>query len=159
MNIGFDIIFLSLVAASTGAGFLIGDERSQRMAVGVVIGTLAALEFAEPITELTASKLDFISPAIVSICLLVLSVAACLIGKNVRDPKWPKNKIKALVSGFVSSLVAAGVIISSLEPPVREKLVTDYNLAALAYDLRLITLAALIISIIVGYLAIGKAKK
>jgi hypothetical protein len=82
-----------------------------------------------------------------------------MIGKNVRDSKWPKSKVKAIISGLLSVLAGTGYVIANLSETARNNLVTDHNLAAMAYDMRLYLMGALIAWLLVTYLTVGKAKR
>jgi hypothetical protein len=82
-----------------------------------------------------------------------------MIGKNVRDSKWPKSKVKAIISGLLAALAGAGYVIANLSESARNSLITDHNLAAMAYDLRLYLMGALILWLLVTYLTVGKAKR
>ena len=64
-----------------------------------------------------------------------------------------------MIAGFLSSFTILGYFIANLQDSIRENIVTEYNLAAMAYDLRIIALALVIIWLFVMYLTVGKAKK
>lgn len=159
MKIGFDIIFLAIIAASSVLAFVLGEEKSQRMAIGVIIGTLLILELITPIMDLASGRSLELSQVYVSSAIMILCIALCMAGKNIRDSKWPKSKVKALVGGFLSGFVAECFIITSLPEEARNALVTEHNLAALAYNLRLVALGLLVLWLFISYLLVGKAKK
>lgn len=159
MNFGFDVLFFAIIGLTTVGSFFIGEEKSQRLMIGVIVGSFAASEFSAPLTKFASDKLGFINQTIVAIVIMVLCVVICLIGKNVRDKKWPRSKIKAVISGILAGLVAVSFVIATIEPTQKDALVTDHNLAALAYDLRLYLAGALIIWLFVTYLTVGKAKR
>ena len=158
MNIGFDIIFLVVLAFSTVGSFFLGEEKSQRLMIGVLVGGLAANTLAIPIAKLLPSNIT-INPGFISIGLMIICVAVVVAGRNVRDSKWKKSKFKALVSGFLAGIAGLSLVITSLPDATRIQLTTEHNLAALAYDLRLISIGALIVWLLVSYLAIGKSKR
>lgn len=159
MKLGFDIIFFGILGLSAIGCFLLGEEKSQRLAIGVIIGSFAGSQFAEPINKLVGSKASFLNQGLVAIILLALCVLVCMIGKNVRDSKWPKSKVKAIISGLLAALAGAGYVIANLSESARNSLITDHNLAAMAYDLRLYLMGALILWLLVTYLTVGKAKR
>ncbi len=158
-NFGFDIIFLSVIAASTVGSFFLGEEKSQRIMIGTVIGIAASTQLTDVIEKVIGVKNIEYSGVGIGIILLVLPIILCTIGKNVRDSKYPKSKIKAAIAGFISGFTLVGYGLASLSNSLRDRLVTEHNLAALAYDLRFIALALLMTWIFVVYLSVGKAKK
>lgn len=158
MNIGFDIIFLAVLAASTIGCFFLGEEKSQRLMIGVLVGGLAANLLAIPIAKLLPANID-INPGFISIGMMIVCVAIIVAGKNIRDSKWPKSKFKAVVSGFLAGFAGLSLAIASLPEVTRSQLTTEHNLASLAYDLRLLSVGALIIWLLVSYITVGKAKK
>lgn len=158
MNIGFDIIFLGILAASTAGCFFLGEEKSQRLMIGVLIGGLSANVLTPLLIKFMPSNAS-INTGFVSVGIMALCIAVIVAGRNVRDSKWPKSKFKAIVSGFLAGIGGLSLAITSLSEATRTQLTNDYNLAALAYDLRLFTVSALLVWLLVSYLTIGKAKK
>lgn len=138
---------------------MLGEEKSQRLAIGVIIGSFAGSQFAEPINKAIGDKASFLNQGTVAIAILAVCILVCMLGKNVRDSKWPKSKIKAVVSGLLAALAGAGYVIANLSEQARNSLVTEHNLAAMAYDLRLYLMGALIVWLLVTYLTVGKAKR
>ena len=138
---------------------MLGEEKSQRLAIGVIIGSFAGSQFAEPINKAIGDKASFLNQGTVAIAILAVCILVCMLGKNVRDSKWPKSKIKTVVSGLLAALAGAGYVIANLSEQARNSLVTDHNLAAMAYDLRLYLMGALIVWLLATYLAVGKAKR
>ena len=61
--------------------------------------------------------------------------------------------------GVLSGLVAIAYVIASIPAQLRYNLVTDHNLAAMVYDLRIYLAAALIIALLITFMTVGKAKK
>lgn len=159
MKLGFDLIFFGVIGLSAVGSFLLGEEKSQRLAIGVIIGSFAGSQFAEPINKAIGEKASFLNQGTIAIAILALCILICMLGKNVRDSKWPKSKIKAVVYGLLAALAGAGYVIANLSEQARNNLVTDHNLAAMAYDLRLYVMGALIIWLLVAYLTVGKAKR
>lgn len=159
MKLGFDLIFFGVIGLSAVGSFLLGEEKSQRLAIGVIIGSFAGSQFAEPINKAIGDKASFLNQGTVAIAILAVCILVCMLGKNVRDSKWPKSKIKAVVSGLLAALAGAGYVIANLSEQARNSLVTDHNLAAMAYDLRLYLMGALIVWLLATYLAVGKAKR
>lgn len=159
MKLGFDLIFFGVIGLSAVGSFLLGEEKSQRLAIGVIIGSFAGSQFAEPINKAIGDKGSFLNQGTVAIAILAVCILVCMLGKNVRDSKWPKSKIKAVVSGLLAALAGAGYVIANLSEQARNSLVTDHNLAAMAYDLRLYLMGALIVWLLVTYLTVGKAKR
>jgi len=158
MNIGFDIIFLAVLAASTAGCFFLGEEKSQRLMIGVLVGGLAANMLAVPLAKLMPDNFT-INPGLISVGMIVICVVIVLVGKNVRDSKWPRSKFKAVVSGFLAGFAGLSLAITSMPEVTRSQLTTEHNLAAIAYDLRLLSVGALIIWLLASYLMVGKAKK
>lgn len=158
MNIGFDIIFLVILAASTVGCFFLGEEKSQRLMIGVLVGGLAANMLAVPLAKLMPDNFT-INPGLISVGMIVICVVVVLVGKNVRDSKWPRSKFKAVVSGFLAGFAGLSLAITSMPEVTRSQLTTEHNLAAIAYDLRLLSVGALILWLLAGYLMVGKAKK
>lgn len=159
MNIGFDLIFFGVIGLSTVGSFFLGEEKSQRLVIGVITGSFAASIFAEPIYNLVGSKVNFLNQGLIALILLLFCVILCVLGKNVRDSKWPKSKVKSLIAGLLSGLAGTAYAIAALPDDTRQSLVTDHNLAAIAYDLRVYLMAALILFLLVTYWTVGKAKK
>ena len=159
MKLGFDLIFFGILGLSAVGSFVLGEEKSQRLAIGVIVGSFAGSQFAEQINKLAGSKVSFLNQGLVAIILLALCILICMVGKNVRDSKWPKSKIKAIIFGLLSALAGTGYVIANLSESARNSLVTDHNLAAMVYDLRLYLMGALIVWLLVSYLTIGKAKR
>ena len=158
MNIGFDIIFLAVLAASTAGCFFLGEEKSQRLMIGVLVGGLAANMLAVPLAKLMPDNFT-INPGLISVGMIVICVVIVLVGKNVRDSKWPRSKFKAVVSGFLAGFAGLSLAITSMPEVTRSQLTTEHNLAAIAYDLRLLSVGALIIWLLASYLMVGKATK
>lgn len=158
MNIGFDIIFLAVLAASTAGCFFLGEEKSQRLMIGVLVGGLAANMLAVPLAKVMPDNFT-INPGLISVGMIVICVVIVLVGKNVRDSKWPRSKFKAVVSGFLAGFAGLSLAITSMPEVTRSQLTTEHNLAAIAYDLRLLSVGALIIWLLASYLMVGKAKK
>lgn len=159
MKLGFDLVFFGVLGLSAVGCFLLGEEKSQRLAIGVIIGSFAGSQFAEPINKAIGDKASFLNQGTVAIAILAVCILVCMLGKNVRDSKWPKSKIKAVVSGLLAALAGAGYVIANLSEQARNSLVTEHNLAAMAYDLRLYLMGALIVWLLVTYLTVGKAKR
>ena len=91
--------------------------------------------------------------------IIVLFTSLPVLGKRLRDPKWPKSKLKAMFMALFAGFVAIGYAIASLPPEQLNSLITEYNLAALAYDLRLYALAISAVWLLVSYFTVGKPKK
>ena len=159
MKLGFDLIFFGVIGLSAVGSFLLGEEKSQRLAIGVIIGSFAGSQFAEPINRAVGDKASFLNQGVIAIAILAFCIVICILGKNVRDSKWPKSKVKALISGLLSALAGVGYVIANISEQARSSLVTDHNLAAMAYDLRLYLMGALIVWLLVTYLSVGKAKR
>lgn len=159
MKLGFDILFFAVVGLGVAGSFFLGEEKSQRMAIGVLVGSFAVTQFSEPLTKLLNGKVGFVAPSIIAIVIMSLCVAICVLGKNVRDKRWPKSKLKATVSGFMSGLVATAYVVYALPEVTRNSLVTDHNLAAMVYDSRIYLAAVLTIWLLITYLTVGKAKR
>jgi hypothetical protein len=159
LKIGFDLLFFAVVGLAVLGSFFLGEEKSQRLAIGVLVGSFAVTQLSEPLEKLLGGKSELITPAIISIIIMSICVGLCMLGKNVRDKKWPKSKIKALISGALSGVVAVAYIIASIPEQTRYNLVTDHNLAARAYDLRIYLASALIVWLLITYMSVGKAKK
>lgn len=157
MNLGFDIIFLAILAASTAGCFFLGEEKSQRLMIGVLVGGLAANLLAMPVAKLIPTS-GIINPEIISIGMMIICVVVVVAGRNVRDSKWKKSKFKALISGFLAGIAGLSLVIASLPEGTRSQLTTEHNLAALAYDLRLYSIGALIIWLLVSYFTVAKQK-
>lgn len=159
MKLGFDIFFFAVIGLGVVGGFFLGEEKSQRMAIGVLVGSFAVTQFSDPLTKLLDGKVSFVTPSIITIAIMSLCVILCVMGKNVRDKKWPKSKLKAIISGFLSGLVATAYVVYALPLDARTNLVTEHNLAALVYDLRIYLAGALTLWLLITYLTVGKAKK
>jgi len=158
MKFGFDIIFLSIIAASTVGCFFLGEEKSQRLMIGTIVGVAASTQLLQLLDKVSFLKVNYAGVGMNGL-LLLLPIVVVLLGKNTRDSKYPKSKIKAMIGGFLSSFTILGYFIANLQDSIRENIVTEYNLAAMAYDLRIIALALVIIWLFVMYLTVGKAKK
>jgi len=159
MNIGFDIIFFATVMGSAVACFMIGEEKTQRLVIGTLVGILAGSQLAEPIEKIVSAKASFISQSNIAIALLALSVIICLLGKNVRESKWPKSKIKSVIAGLLLGFVIIGYGLSLLGDSSFNKLVTEHNLAAIAYNMRLVSISGLLMWLMASYIFVGKAKR
>ena len=159
LNFGFDIIFIAIIAASTIGCFFLGEEKSQRFMIGTLVGVAASTQLSGVIDKISGGRVPSYGSLNIGLVLLILPVVICIIGKNVRDSKYPRSKIKAMIAGFMSGFVALGYAIGTMSIEVRNNLVTEHNLAALAYDLRFIGLSLLILWLFVTYLSVGKAKK
>ncbi|MEI6741910.1 MAG: hypothetical protein WCK71_02205 [bacterium] len=159
MNIGFDIIFFATVMGSAVACFMIGEEKTQRLVIGTLVGILAGSQLAEPIEKIVSAKASFINQSNIAIALLALSVIICLLGKNVRESKWPKSKIKSVIAGLLLGFVIIGYGLSLLGDSSFNKLVTEHNLAAIAYNMRLVSISGLLMWLMASYIFVGKAKR
>jgi len=159
MNIGFDIIFFATVMGSAVACFMIGEEKTQRLVIGTLVGILAGSQLAEPIEKIVSAKASFINQSNIAIALLALSVIICLLGKNVRESKWPKSKIKSVIAGLLLGFVIIGYGLSLLGDSSFNKLVTEHNLAAIAYNMRLVSISGLLMWLMASYVFVGKAKR
>ncbi len=159
MNIGFDIIFFATVMGSAVACFIIGEEKTQRLVIGTLVGILAGSQLAEPIEKIVSAKASFINQSNIAIALLALSVIICLLGKNVRESKWPKSKIKSVIAGLLLGFVIIGYGLSLLGDSSFNKLVTEHNLAAIAYNMRLVSISGLLMWLMASYVFVGKAKR
>lgn len=158
MNIGFDLIFLGIIAGSTIVCFLLGEEKSQRMMVGVSVGGLVANIVAPLLVKYLPPGMPD-NAGVINVGLMVVCAGVIMVGRNVRDSKWPKSKLKAIVAGFLAGIGGLSLAITSLPEATRTQLTNEYNLAALAYDLRLFTIIALLVWLLASYLTIGKARK
>lgn len=158
MKLGFDIIFLAAVAGASVGSFFLGDERTQRLMIGSLVGVFAATQLAPLIAKYTAS-VSVLTVTNISFILTAAVIVAFVVPRKLRDAKWPKNKPRAVIGGFLTALFLLGYSVGFLSEDTRTALVTDHNLAALSYDLRLFSLAALVIWLIVTIVIIGKAKK
>jgi hypothetical protein len=86
-------------------------------------------------------------------------IIICLLGKNVRDSKWPKSKIKSVIAGLLVGFVLVGYGLALLGDSSFNKLVTEHNLAAIAYNMRLVSLSGLLLWLMASYLMVGKSKR
>lgn len=159
MNIGLDIIFFLLIVAFPIIAYFVGEERSQRMLAGALIGSFAATQLVGLLLSQVGAVIgtnisSFLGPVIISICVFLP-----ILGKRLRDPKWPKSKLKAMFTGLLAGFVAVGFSIATLKPEQLNSLVTDYNLISIAYDLRIYVLAISVVWFLVSYLMVGKPKK
>ncbi len=159
MNIGFDIIFFTIIIGSAVACFVLGEEKSQRLMIGTLVGILAGTQLSEAIAKLASTKVDFLSQSNISIALLAVIIIICLLGKNVRDSKWPKSKIKSVIAGLLVGFVLVGYGLALLGDSSFNKLVTEHNLAAIAYNMRLVSLSGLLLWLMASYLMVGKSKR
>ncbi len=159
MNIGFDIIFFTIIIGSAAVCFVLGEEKSQRLAIGTFVGILASTQLSEPIAKLAATKVSFLSQSSISIALLAVTIMTCLLGKNLRDSKWPKSKIKSVIAGLLVGLVLIGYGLALLGDSSFNRLVTEQNLAAIAYNMRLVSLSGLLLWLVASYILVGKAKR
>lgn len=158
MKLGFDILFLAAVAGASVGSFFLGDERTQRLMIGGLIGVFVATQLATQIAKLTGS-ISVLTVTNISFILAAAIIVAFVVPKKLRDNKWPKNKPRAVIGGFLTALFLLGFGVGFLTPETRTALVTDHNLAALSYDLRLFSLAALVVWLLVTVIMVGKAKK
>lgn len=159
MNIGFDIIFFTIIIGSAAVCFVLGGEKSQRLMIGTFVGILASTQLAEPIEKIVSAKASFINQSNIAIALLALAVIICLLGKNVRDSKWSKSKIKSVIAGLLVGFVLVGYGLALLGDSSFNKLVTEHNLAAIAYNMRLVSLSGLLLWLMASYLMSGKSKR
>ncbi len=157
MKIGFDILFLAIVAGCGVGGFFLGDERAQRLMLGSLVGVFAATLLAPALAKLLNS-VAIANITNISFALLAISIVIFVAPKRLRDKKWPKNKPRAVISGVLSGLFILSFGIGFLSQDTRTALVTDHNLAAMAYDLRLFVLGVLLIWLAITMLFVGKAK-
>lgn len=158
MNIGFDIIFLGIIAGATVGCFFLGEEKAQRLMIGALIGGLVANFLAPLLIKFLPSDTS-INVGLISVGMMVICIALIVAGRNVRDPRWPKSKLKATIAGFLAGIGGLSLAIASLPEATRMQIVYDYNLAAMAYDLRLFTIGMLLVWLLMSYLGVGKAKK
>lgn len=159
MNIGFDIIFFATIIGSAAVCFVLGEEKSQRLMIGTLVGILASTQLAEPIEKIASSRVAFLNQSNVAIALLALAIIICLLGKNVRESKWPKSKIRSVVAGLLVGFVLIGYGLALLSDSSFNRLVTEKNLAAIAYNMRLVSISGLLMWLMASYIFVGKAKR
>lgn len=136
--------------------FMFGEARLKRIALGLLAGLLAADQLTDFAMTQTGSIIKITDPAVMSFILLLAVAVPLSLGKT------PSVGGRFSIRSFALAILTAAALIaythSYLGSGVREQLIVDYNLVAIASNNKSWWLSGLLIWLIVLQLWKKKAK-
>lgn len=115
------------------------EERVKRIAIGSLIGWFAAVSFATPLMPL-ATKIKYFPITQSTLQLFIFGLVTILIGLS-RVPRDKVRPDKVSIRSVGLMLLTIGMIalavLTFLPENVRDRIVTDYNLVAMLYGVRI----------------------
>lgn len=158
----FDPRLILLVASGilVVVAVLLKEERVKRIAIGSIIGWFAAMSFVEPLM-LLVSKQKFVTVTQAVLQLVVFGAITILVGFSVisRDKTGPdKVGLRSILLMVATLGFIALAVLTFLPVELRERLVTDYNLVALMYGVRIWWMMATV-GVLIGLTLWPRAKK
>ncbi len=115
------------------------EERVKRMAIGCLIGWFAAVSFAIPLMPLVTS-IKYFPITQSTLQLFIFGLVTILIGfsRVPRDKVRPdKVSIRSVGLMLLTIGMIALAVLTFLPESIRGRLVTDYNLVAMLYNVRI----------------------
>lgn len=115
------------------------EERVKRIAIGSLIGWFAAISFATPLMPLV-TKIKYFPITQSTLQLFIFGIVTILIGLS-RVPRDKVRPDKVSIRSVGLMLLTIGMItlavLTFLPENVRDRIVTDYNLVAMLYGVRI----------------------
>ncbi|MBI2798518.1 hypothetical protein HYX70_04480 [Candidatus Saccharibacteria bacterium] len=143
----FNVIALGLVAGFVAYGILLGENRVRLVVLGSSLALFAAsqvpLESLEEISQ--KGLLGFYPAGAQSILILTALITGLFAVGAMLGIKKAQNKVRSFILSIIAALFLICFSVAVLPDANRAKLVTDYNLAAMAYSIRYYVLLALIV--------------
>lgn len=134
--------------------FLFGETRLKRIALAVLVGLFAADQLTDFVMTQTVTFLKITDPAIMKLALLTVVAIPLSLGKA--PSVGGRFSIRSTVLAILTATTLIAYTQSYLGNSLREQLVMDYNLVAIAANNRLWWLSGLIIWLI--FLTLWKKK-
>lgn len=143
----FNLILFSLLAGLSLLGFLFGENRLKTISYGAFIGFFILQISSETFMSSLSSKIG-LKIEISKFIFVGLVCAALYLGSLVAQKK-ANDKIRSIALGVLTALFIVSFGINTLPSSTQEALVTDFNLAAWIFNLRIYFMAALTVWLIV----------
>lgn len=115
----------------------------KKLAAGSLVGYLVALQLGEFVLA-QVSKLSFVPELSLSTVQLILFALVTLLfnmGKTHHIEGRPRVNIESVTVAFFAAAFIFASVLSFLSESTRSQLVSDYNLAAMLYEWRLLLLS------------------
>jgi len=141
-----ELSFNTALFVALGVGFAIaffaGEGRVKKLAAGSLVGYLIALQLGEfAVTQLT--KLSFLpelSLATVQLAIFALVTLLFNLGKTHHIDGRPRVNVESIAVAIITAAFIFTTVLGFLDDSTRNQLTTDYNLAAMLYEWRLLLL-------------------
>jgi len=146
-EITFNIILFGLLGGLGFLGFLFGENRLKNVSYGAFIAFFILLVSSETAMSDLSTKTSL--PITSAKLAFVALICGLLFLGSLLSQKKAKDKIRSIPLAILTSLFIASFGVSLLAESARESLVTDFNLAAQAYNFRFIFMIALTIWLII----------
>ncbi len=130
---------LAILAIILIVAVLMKEERVKRVTIGCLIGWFAAISFGATLLPL-ANHIKFVTISQSTLQLIIFGLVTALIGfsrvprDRVRPDKVSPRSVILMLLTLGSATLA---VLTFLPDSTRERLVTDYNLIAMLYGVRI----------------------
>lgn len=129
---------LAALAVIVVVSILLKEERVKRIAIGSLIGWFAAISFVTPLMPWVA-KIKYFTVTQSTLQLAIFGIVTLLIGLS-RVPRDKVRPDRVSVKSVTLMLLTIGsialAVLTFLPNGLRDRLVTDYNLVAMLYNVR-----------------------
>ncbi len=159
--LNFNTIIFGLTIALIGFGLLFGENRVRVISMGAVLAlfTLGQVP-AQYLAETTQKGFFGLHPSAVQVQFILLGVIVALFAfGSVIGVHKAENKGRSVIMSILTALLLVCFGMAMLPSSDRATLMTNYNLAAIAYAIRFYVLLALTLWLIITQFKPAAEKK
>ncbi len=160
-SLSFNTLILAGVVGAFAVAFFAGEGRVKKLAAGSLVGYLAAMQLGQLAQEQLA-KVSFVPDASVgTVQLILFGLVAVLfnLGKVHHVEGRPRVSIESVAVGVITCLFVFTSVLGFMGESTRQDLLTNYNLAAQLYSLRLLWLGLTVSGLILIEVMGGNTKR
>ena len=128
----FNLLLASIVGSSITLGMLLGEIRVRAMAFGLTAGFAIAQVLPESVLKVVPETIAGVDRKIAIIWIVaVIFVCASFVGQ-----RHAQRSFRTIFFAIATALFGASISLVLMPVGSRQELVTNFNLAAMVYDLR-----------------------
>lgn len=141
----FNLILAIALGGAVALGMLLGEIRVRALAFGLSAGFVAAEILPETITKLIPSISNNVDRKLV----LMWALAGVFIGASFVGQRHAQRSVRTIFFAIATALFGVAISLALLPVGTRQGIITNFNLAAMIYDIRMYIVLAEIALIIV----------
>lgn len=128
----FNLLLVTVVGSSIALGMLLGEIRVRAMAFGLTAGFVVAQVLPESLLNILPETIVKADRKVAIIWIVaIIFICASFIGQ-----RHAQRSLRTIFFAIVTALFGVSISLVLLPVGTRQELVTNYNLAAMVYDLR-----------------------